>query len=309
MIALLIRRTYMDINYELYKVFYHVAVTLSFSEASKRLYISQSAVSQSIKVLEKKLGRKLFIRSTKRVQLTPEGEILFKHIEPAMNLIKQGEAQLMEENTLNGGQLRIGASDTICRYYLVPYLNEFHKQYPHVHIKVTNQTSIACVSLLEQGQVDLVVVNYPNSALQGDILPHTISEFHDVFVANRNYPDLSDKPINLSDLEDYPIMMLERKSTTSEFLHSIFQRYHLDLVPEIELSSNDLLIDLARIGLGIAFVPDFCIPADDKDLIILKIKEEIPARTIVAACNEKIPVSQPAQQFLTMLSREYKTDV
>ena len=122
----------MDINYELYKVFYHVAVTLSFSEASKQLFISQSAVSQSIKVLEKKLNQTLFIRSTKRVQLTPEGEILFKHIEPAMNLIKQGENQLLEANTLNGGQLRIGASDTICRYYLLPYLNQFHKMYPHV---------------------------------------------------------------------------------------------------------------------------------------------------------------------------------
>ena len=93
----------MDINYELYKVFYHVAVTLSFSEASKQLFISQSAVSQSIKVLEKKLKQPLFIRSTKKVQLTPEGEILLKHIEPAMNLIQKGENQLLEAHTLNGG--------------------------------------------------------------------------------------------------------------------------------------------------------------------------------------------------------------
>ncbi|HIT90453.1 MAG TPA: LysR family transcriptional regulator, partial [Candidatus Merdenecus merdavium] len=92
----------MDINYELYKVFYYVAITLSFSEASKRLFISQSAVSQSIKVLEKKLDHNLFIRSTKKVQLTPEGEILLRHIEPAMNLIKRGEAQITEANSLAG---------------------------------------------------------------------------------------------------------------------------------------------------------------------------------------------------------------
>ena len=143
----------MDINYELYKVFYHVAITLSFSEASKQLFISQSAVSQSIKVLEKKLNQKLFIRSTKRVQLTPEGEILFKHIEPAMNLIKQGENQLLEAHTLNGGQLRIGASDTICRYYLIHYLQKFHQEFPDVRIKVTNSTSIGCAELLEKGIV------------------------------------------------------------------------------------------------------------------------------------------------------------
>lgn len=126
----------MDINYELYKVFYYVAISLSFSDASKQLFISQSAVSQSVKVLEKKLGITLFIRSTKRVQLTPEGETLLRHIEPAMNLIKRGEAQIMEASNLGGGQLRIGASDTICRYFLVPFLNKFHKTYPNVHIKV-----------------------------------------------------------------------------------------------------------------------------------------------------------------------------
>ena len=129
----------MDINYELYKVFYYVAISLSFSDASKQLFISQSAVSQSVKVLEKKLGITLFIRSTKRVQLTPEGETLLRHIEPAMNLIKRGEAQIMEASNLGGGQLRIGASDTICRYYLVPFLNKFHKTYPNVHIKDFHQ--------------------------------------------------------------------------------------------------------------------------------------------------------------------------
>ena len=291
----------MDINYELYKVFYHVAATLSFSEASKQLFISQSAVSQSIKVLEKKLNQKQFIRSTKRVQLTPEGEILFKHIQPAMNLIKQGETQLLEANTLNGGQLRIGASDTICRYYLVPYLNRFHKQYPRIHIKVTNQTSIQCAALLEHGQVDLIVVNYPNSALSENHIFKTINEFHDVFVANRQYFPLEHEALSLQDLQRNPIMMLDRKSTTSEFLHSIFQRSHLDLAPEIELSSNDLLIDLARIGLGIAFVPDFCIPPDDKDLFVLKLEEALPSRQMVAAFNEKLPVSQTAAQFMEML--------
>lgn len=291
----------MDINYELYKVFYHVAVTLSFSEASKQLFISQSAVSQSIKVLEKKLNQPLFIRSTKRVQLTPEGEILLKHIEPAMNLIRKGENQLLEAHTLNGGQLRIGASDTICRYYLVTYLNRFHKEFPNIHIKVTNHTSIECARVLENGQCDFIVANYPNSALSGNLHTRVINEFHDVFVASRQAFDLEGKVLTLNQLLDYPIMMLDRKSTTSEFLHQIFQKNRLDLVPEIELSSNDLLIDLARIGLGIAFVPDFCIPQEDKNLFILKLSETLPGRQMVVAYNENLPVSQAAKHFMAML--------
>ena len=96
-------------------------------------------------------------------------------------------------------------------------------------------------------------------------------------------------------------MMLDRKSTTSEFLHQVFQKSQLDLVPEIELSSNDLLIDLARIGLGIAFVPDFCIPKNDEDLFILDLKEQLPSRQMMVAYNESLPVSQAARQFMDML--------
>lgn len=291
----------MDINYELYKVFCHVASTLSFSEASKQLFISQSAVSQSIKVLEKKLNQTLFIRSTKRVQLTPEGEILLKHIEPAMNLIKKGENQLLEAGSLNGGQLRIGASDTICRYYLVPFLSDFHKIYPNIHIKVTNRTSIECARLLDNGQVDFIITNYPNSGLSNTQNIRVIHDFTDVFVANEAYYPLKDRVLALRELQSYPILMLDRKSTTSEYLHSMFQRHQLDLVPEIELSSNDLLIDLAKIGLGIAFVPDFCIPKQEENLFILNLEERLPARQLVVVHNESIPVSQAARQFIELL--------
>ena len=291
----------MDINYELYRVFYHVATTLSFSEASKQLFISQSAVSQSIKVLEKKLDQPLFIRSTKKVQLTPEGEILLRHVEPAMNLIRKGESQLLEAHSLKGGQLRIGASDTICRYYLVPYLKRFHQEFPGVHIKVTNHTSIDCAKALENGEVDFIVVNFPNSALTGDLETRTIYEFHDVFIANPDAFPLMDQKLTFAQLLKQPIMMLDRRSTTSEFLHHIFQKNQLDLVPEIELSSNDLLIDLARIGLGIAFVPDYCLPKRCRDLFVLELAQSLPARQLMVVSSPYAPVSQAARQFMDML--------
>ena len=287
----------MDINYELYKVFYYVADTLSFSEASKQLYISQSAVSQSIKALEKKLDQTLFIRSTKKVQLTPEGEILLRHIEPAIHLIKRGEAQILESAT-TGGQIRIGASDTICRYFLVPYLERFHRAFPNAHIKVTNATSIKCTELLETGQVDLIVANYPNAYLGNLVSIKKIKEFQDVFITNHAFRELKKHPLSLKQLLDYPIIMLDKKSTTSEFLHSLFQKHQLDLVPEIELSSNDLLIDLASIGLGIAFIPDYCFPLKSDDLFIVETTEKLPKRQLIAAYNEHVPISRAAQAFL-----------
>lgn len=291
----------MDINYELYKVFYYVATSLSFSEASKKLYISQSAVSQSIKTLERKLEQPLFIRSTKKVQLTPAGKILLKHIEPAMNLIQRGENQLLDTGTLGLGQLHIGASDTICRYFLVPYLKQFHKKFPNIPIKVTNATSLNCVELLEQGKVDLIVTNFPNIRLNQSYVRKTVLEFSDVFIANPSYFDLNDTELDFAGLTEYPILMLDKKSTTSEYLHNIFLQHQLELVPEIELSSNDLLIDLARIGLGIACVPDYCLSQDSTELFILKTKEQIPKRQLAAAINPNLPLSASTEEFLKLL--------
>lgn len=296
----------MDINHELYKVFYHVAKTLSFSEASKELFISQSAVSQSIKVLEKRLGQKLFIRSTKKVRLTKEGEILFSHVEPAINLISLGETRILEAKSLNGGQLSIGASDTICRYYLKPFLKEFHSRYPNVHIKVVNGTSLKCVDYLKNGIADLIVVNTPNSALGqvGKIVP--VKEFRDIFVANRRaFPKLISGIQSFSELQKYPMMMLDKASTTSEFLHKLFLERHLELIPSIELASNDLLIDLARIGLGIACVPDYCIDEEgETELFVVKMKDSLPERGIAACYNDMGQTAESVFQFLNLLKND-----
>ena len=291
----------MDINYELYKVFYYVASSLSFSEASKKLFISQSAVSQSIKTLEKKLGQSLFIRSTKKVQLTPAGSLLLKHIEPAMNLISRGESQLLDSGTLGLGQLHIGANDTICRYFLMPYLKEFHQKFPNVPIKITNATSIQCVELLDQRKVDLIITNFPNAYLNPDYRKKTLTCFHDVFVANPIYFPIAEQEISFAELKQQPIMMLNRQSTTSEFLHNLFIQHQLELVPEIELNSNDLLIDMARIGLGIAFVPNYCIKTNEKDLCILKMKAPLPSRQIIACVNTAFPISASTEEFLKLL--------
>ena len=218
-----------------------------------------------------------------------------------MNLISRGESQLLDSGTLGLGQLHIGASDTICRYFLVPYLKQFHKMFPNVPIKVTNATSIQCVELLDQRKVDLIVTNFPNTHLNHAYIQKTVCNFSDVFIANPAYFDLKDREISLAELNQYPIMMLDRKSTTSEFLHNLFLQHQLELIPEIELSSNDLLIDLARIGLGIAFIPDYCLTKESRDLFVLKTREKLPMRQMAASVNTTLPVSASTEEFLKLL--------
>ena len=288
----------MDINLELYKVFYYVATTLSFSEASRQLFISQSAVSQSIKTLEKKLGHTLFIRSTKKVLLTPEGELLLEHVKPALQMLDEGESLLSGSNMLKG-QLRIGASDTICRYFLIEYFRRFHQSYPDVRIKVTNSTSIGCVELLEKGQVDLIVCNSPNSRLGNHMKVKVLKDFHDVFVGDPDCFAFKHLPCSLKELLEYPILMLSSKSTTSEYLYHTFAVHDLKLLPEVELNSNDLLMDLARIGLGIACVPDYMLDPEDS-LKPIPLTEQLPSRQLILVQHDNLPVSQAAERFLEM---------
>lgn len=96
--------------------------------------------------------------------------------------------------------------------------------------------------------------------------------------------------------------MLNKESSTSDYLYSIFNQYNLELNPEIELTSNDLLIDLARIGLGIAFIPDFCIPRQTRDLFVIKLSEPIPNRALAIAYGNQIPLSHAAQSFIDLLA-------
>ncbi|MBR5712007.1 MAG: LysR family transcriptional regulator [Lachnospiraceae bacterium] len=296
----------MDISYELYKVFYYVATSRSFSEAGTKLFISQSAVSQSIRSLERRLGQTLFVRKTKRVTLTKEGEMLFKHIEPAVQLILRGEQQVLNSGS-HSSQLRVGASDTICRYVLVPYFKRLHELMPEVHINIVNGTSPQCARMLDDGDVDLILTNSPNAALGGNKQVTPVKSFHDVFVGNPTafptcFREEGGKPVplTLEELLQYPLMMLSKRSATSEFLHEQFQKHSLDLAPSIELNSNDLLLDLARIGLGIACVPDYCLQ-EDPELRELPIAEPLPARSLLLAYDESRPPAPAAETLRAML--------
>ena len=182
-----------DINFELYKVFYYVATTLSFSEAAGKLFISP-VCSQSV---HQDTGKEtesdaVYSQYKKKSVSLRKGRSSWRHIEPAVAVDRaRAESQLFGSLRRIVGQLRIGQQAiAIRRYFLVPYLEQFHKAFPGTHIKVTNATSIRCVELLRSGQVDLIVVNFPNSHLDSMFTSTTIHEFQDVFIADETFKEL-----------------------------------------------------------------------------------------------------------------------
>lgn len=293
----------MDINFELYKVFYYVAKHLSFSAAASELYISQSAVSQGIKLLEEKLNTKLFIRSTKQVNLSPAGLLLFTHVEQAFQFLKLGERNISELHSLEQGELRIGASDTICKYYLLPYFKQFNQLYPKIKLNVTNRPSPVCTDLLTKGLVDISVINLEPEKAYHNMTVSKRKILHDVFIASSAFAHLQNQNLTLEDIAALPLLTLEKNTTTRCFLDAIFAEENILYQPEIQLGSVDLLIELTKIGLGVAFVSREYIQQElaDNHLFTLTLTTKIPPRELGIITHDCLPVPVAAQKFIELL--------
>ena len=153
----------MNINFELYKVFYEVANAGSISKGAENLMISQPAVSQSIQTLENELGGKLFVRTPKGVILTNEGKELFSYIKDGMTYFINGTNKFMSLKSLESGVLNIGASASISENYLMPYLGEYRRLYPNVKISIVNDLTDNLLKELRNGNLDIVIASINNS--------------------------------------------------------------------------------------------------------------------------------------------------
>lgn len=291
----------MDINFELYKIFYHVADSESFSSAAEKLFISQSAVSQSVKHLEDKLGSILFYRNTRKVKLTREGELLYKHIEQAYNFIKTAESKLIEMQNMDSGEIRIGVGDTICKYFLVPHLENFTHLYPKVKIQVINRTSSQILSTLKRGVLDFGIVTLP--VTDQSVSVENFIYVEDIFVAGDKFSDLKGRKVKFKELMVFPLLMLEKDSATRRNLDSFLNTHGINIVPELELESIDLLVEFARIGLGIAHVlkQSAEISIKNRELFEIEPEIELPKRGLGIVTMKDMPISRAAMELINLL--------
>ena len=295
----------MAVKLELYRVFKEVAETGNISLAAKNLYISQSAVSQSIKQLETALQARPFARSPRGVTLTGEGQMLYQYVRSALGLIATGEDKLSQAQQLLLGTLVIGASDTVTSWFLTPYLDEFHRQHPGIRLKIVSGRSAKVLSLLKSGAVDIAFASSPaDSAV--DSWP--CFSTHSVFVAGSQYPCAFDHAHTRQEIAEFPLILLERKASSRVFLEQEFLKSGVTLTPEIELSSRSLLVSLARIGLGVAgvtleFVQD---ALDAGNIRLLKTDFTIPARSVDMCTLRDVAPTAAATAFMEMVRQGAK---
>ena len=286
----------MSVKLELYRVFKEVAEVGNITAAAQALYISQSAVSQSIKQLEHDLQTRLFARNSRGVTLTAEGQMLYEYVRSAMGLLETGEEKLSQTRELQMGKLIIGASDTVTSQFLLPYLDSFHKQHPAIHIQIVSGRSHKVLGLLQSGKVDIAFASTPN---EGSFETIPCFATHSIFVAGAEYPCDFDHVYSLEEIAQFPLILLERKASSRLFLEKYFLQNGLHLHPEIELGARSLLVDLAAIGFGVAGVTEEFVhrELDSGRLRKLRTSFDIPARSVDLCVLRDVPLTSAAQRF------------
>lgn len=282
----------MNIDFELYRIFYKVANVGNITKASEELLISQPAISKSIKNLEEQLGGKLFTRTKRGVILTEEGKEFYKYIHHAMEYIVNAENKFSELINLETGTIKIGISSTLTKEFLLPYLKEFHEIYPKIDIQIVTNLSSELIPKLRNGLIDIIILNINGNKYDSDLEIIKCKKINDCFVANNSFKHLFNKELSLKDLNKYPLILQSKGSNTRTFLDNLAKNNGLTLKPNIELASYSLVTEFTKIGLGIGYLTKDYIKKElqNKELTILNIKETIPERFIgIAISKNHIP--------------------
>ncbi len=283
-----------------YRIFYTVAKTQNISKAAKELYISQPAISKSIQKLEDSLGCELFRRSSRGVILTEEGELLFTHVSSAFETLSLGEDKLKNSLELGVGHLKIGVSSTLCKYILLPYLKEFTKKYPHINISITCQSTNETLQLLEENKIDIGLIGRPESLKTIDFF--YLTEIEDIFVATSAYLENLKKRGYNGDgiLSNSTLMLLDKNNMTRQYIDDYLQENQIVIRDLIEISAMDLLIEFAKINLGVACVIREFVKEDlsDKTLIEIPLGFPIHKREVGFAYKKTLKPSKSLELFI-----------
>ena len=281
----------MNISFEYYRIFYVVAKYGNITKAADELMISQPAISKCIKLLEDQLGGQLFIRTKRGVVLTEEGKEFYKYIKHAIEYINNAENKFTEMIHLEVGTIRIGSSTTLTKKFLMPFLEIFHKKYPHIKIEIETHVSGELLSRLRQGLLDLVILNLPYHD-DNDIELVKVKDIQDCFIVGEAYKDLANKDLCLEDICKYPLVFQAHGSTTRRFLDEYASKNNIVFKPDLDLAGFSLVIEFTQIGFGIGYATEDYIKEEleSKKLYKLNVSPKIPKREIgIAYSKRNIP--------------------
>ncbi len=240
----------------------------------------------------------LFTRTSKGVLLTKEGKVLFDYLKQAFDLIHRAEQKLTEMKTLQSGSVTVGGSDSTCKHFLLPYVQTFQEFYPDIQIKLQHGSTPQILEKLANGQIDIGIVHLPVS--QSNVSITEFLDIHSTFVVGKKFQHLSKEKLSLSAIQEYPLISFSEASSSRKFLNQLFLKQKIDVKPDMEVGSVELLIECAKIGMGIAFVTKELVLKElaDKELFEVSIDEVIEKRQVGLAMKKEASLSLAAKTFL-----------
>lgn len=298
-------------NLNLYHIFYTVAGCGNISSAAKELFISQPAISKAVSRLEGNLNVKLFTRNSRGVRLTLEGELLYKQLDAAFRAIRQGEENLKRNGELGVGELSIGVSTTLCKYVLLPYLQEFIKENPYIKISISCRSTYETIAALEDGTLDIGLIGEAERMNHLQFYP--VQEINDIFVTTEKYLELLKEKLHIQGsvksrdmnrlLSHSTLLLLDKNNITRQYIDKYMILQNITPEQQLEITTMDLLIEFAKIGLGAACVISNFVEKELRDgtLIRLPMPEPIPARKIGFACKKQANPTVPMSKFMNKL--------
>lgn len=233
--------------------FLETARERSFTKAAEKLFLTQPAVSLQVKVLEEKLGTRLFERRGKQVLLTEAGRLFYARVEEILDLVQRTEQDIEALGELKVGHLRVGTSDTNCAYILPPVIQAFREVYPGVEIRLTDRMSGEVVRLVLEGTVDFGLATLPVS--EPRVLTRPLFAREDVLIVSVGHELGSHDQVSLEDVVLHPMLMLEQGSTSRELLDRVLMQENLQAKVAMELGSIEVIKRFVEIGQGVAIVP------------------------------------------------------
>lgn len=295
----------MLVSFDLYKVFYITAKNESITAAAKELFVTQPTVTHCIQKLEEELGCVLFIRGKKGVKLTAEGTTLYKHVAVAYEHITQAEKEINELKMFKKGEIILGASETTLHHFLFPYLKKYKKKYPNIRLKIHNSSTPTMLEALRNNKLDCAILVFPLSYNEDGFEINTLSLFQDIAIAGMEYKQLDKVPLSLKDINEYPIITIDKGTMTNTILKKIFSDNGLVLQPDIELATTDLIVPTVVNNLGIGFVPEFFAEESLKrnEIIKLNLINEIPKRRICLVYKSGKPKSIAVKAFIDSIMK------
>lgn len=285
----------MNIDLELYRVFFVVAKHKHMTKASEELHISQPAISQSIKKLEEQLGGTLFLRSNKGMELTEEGKMFYEYVKGALELINNAENEFTSFKNLDKGEIKIGCSTTLTKLVLLDALKRFHPNYPNININITNDLTSNLINDLKLGKLDFVIFNESNIK-ESNLNLQKIKELKQGFVYNPLF--YKDEVESFEDLNNYPLILQKEESNSRKLLDYIALNNNVKLIPKMEVVSQELITEFTNIGLGIGFVIIDLAKRNFNDLEELKLNKKIPNINVYLAINKSISLTFASKTFI-----------